>query len=249
MALWRRLLTIATAVFVGTTACHRRSEDDLQRVDETTAVHESRESDDRMLEEQRRLASAVAALEKQQAVFKERMAEQRNAIARSERRVRDLKHDVQQKKAETNAYIDRHELQVACAYARQVARGEGEYSEKTRNCARIASMYCAVAMLSPTFRRKVALVKQHVDKAEADAQSRKKQLSSEEQNMKAEKAKLQSTQESIDRIASDIVVLRQQQRRVSVSPSSMTRKPSSTAFLRISGSADASCFSTRIFAR
>jgi len=211
MALSRRLLTIATTVFILTTACHQRTEDDLPRVDETTAAHESRENDDRMLEEQRRLASEVAALEKQQALLKVRMGEQRDAIARSERRVHALKHDLKQKKAETNAYIDQHELQVACAYASQVARGEGEYSEKTRNCARIASMYCALPMLSPTFRRKVAMVKQHVEQAEEDAQALKKQISSEEQKVKAERVALHATQESIDRVAGDIEVLRQQQ--------------------------------------
>jgi len=210
MALSRRLLTIATAVFIGTTACQRR-EDELQSVDRTTTAYESREGGKRMLEEQRCLASEMAALGKQQAVLKEQMGEQRDAIAGSERRVHDLKRVLEHKRAETNAYIDQHEFQVACAYAGQVARGEGEYSEKTRNCARVASIYCAVAMLNPPFKRKVGLVKQHVAKAEADAQSLKKQISSEKQKVKAEKAKLQATQETTDRIAGDIAALRQQQ--------------------------------------
>jgi chromosome segregation ATPase len=191
-------------------ACHSRSEDDVRLVAGTAVPSESHESDDRMLEEERRRKSELEALEKRQAVLKQRIGEQKDAVSQSERRIPDLKHDLQQKKAETNAYIDQHELQVACAYAAQVASGEGEYSEKTRNCARIASMYCALAMLNPTFRRKVATVKQHVDEAEAEAQSLKKQILAERKKLKAERADLQSTQESIDHTASEIAALRQQ---------------------------------------
>lgn len=211
MALSRQLLTIALAIFIGTAACHQRPEDDLHSSDKTTTAYPSRASDDPMLQEQRRLASEIAALEKQQSVLAEQMSEQKLAIEGSERRIHDLKRDLEHNKAQTSAYIDQHQLQVACAFARQVARGEGEYSEKTKNCARRASIYCGLAMLNPTFQRKVGLAKQHVDKAEADAQSLKKQISSEEQKVKAEKVKLQETLESTERIAGDIAALRQKQ--------------------------------------
>jgi peptidoglycan hydrolase CwlO-like protein len=209
-ALSRRLVTLATAVFLSMTACHSGPRENDGLADESIATAERDERHDRMLEEQRRLASELEALEKREAILKQRIAGQKEALAGSERQIRDLKQELRQKKAATNAYIDQHELQVACAYASDVARGEGEYSEKTRNCARVAAMYCAVAMLSPTFRRKVAKARQYVENAEAEAQSLKKQISSQEKKLETEKAELQAAQESLDRLAGEIAVLRQQ---------------------------------------
>lgn len=210
IGLSRRLLTIAMAVFIGMTACHRRSEDYVPLVDATT-TGESHKEDDRMLEEQRRQTNELEALEKRQAVLKQQLEEQGEVVAQSERRIHDLRHSLQQEKAETDSYINQHQLQVACAYARQVAAGEGEYSEKTRSCARKASVLCAVVMVNPAFRRKVAIAKQHVDKAEDSAQLLKKQIVSEQQKAKAEKATLQALLQSIDRVAGDISALRQHQ--------------------------------------
>jgi len=203
-----RLFIIATVVFLSASACHSRSADDVLIAGETIATDENAETEDPVLAEQRRLASELAALEKRETILKQRLGDHKDFIAESDNRVKSLKNDLRQKKAATNAYIDQHELPVACAYARQVARGEGEYSEKTRRCAEIASMYCAVAMISPRFRRKVATVKQRVDEATAEAQSLNEQIASEEKKLQAERADLHSTQESIDRIAGDIAALR-----------------------------------------
>ena len=191
------------------TACSRPSQNAAAPVDEASAIGETQADDDRRLEEQRRLESELGALEKRQAALKQRLAEQEDVVKRSETRIRELKQELRRKKAATDAYIDQHQFPVACAYASDVASGKGEYSEKTRECARVASMYCALAMISPRFRRKVATVREHIDRAEEEAQSLKKQISAEERKVEAARAELPATQESIDGITGEIAALRQ----------------------------------------
>ncbi|MEO8379064.1 MAG: hypothetical protein ABI779_05325 [Acidobacteriota bacterium] len=162
-----------------------------------------------MVEERRRLEGELGALEKRQAALKQLLDEQNGAVARSKSRIEDLSGDLERRKAETSTYIDQHQLPVACAYASDAASGEGEYSEKSRECARIAAFYCAFAMVNPAFRRKVVAVRQHVDDAEGDAKSMRALISAERQKSKAQETELQATRESLDAMTEEIAALRQ----------------------------------------
>ena len=197
-----RFVVASGAVAIFLAACAG----DVERHDQT-AVH--RVAEDPALAEQRRLAGELASLERHRASLAQSFAEQDEGVAQSERGIRDLKRALERQKAETNRYIDQHQVRVACAFAGEAARGEGEYSEKTRECARVASVYCAVAMISGSFRRKVAAAKRYVDGAEARAQSLKTRIAARKKELETRRAKLRTTQEEMDRTAFEIAALRQ----------------------------------------
>lgn len=203
------LVTCGTiAVFFA--ACHRGANRQDQPAGDT-AVAETRTEparEDPALTEQRRLAGELASLENRKASFAQPFAQQNKDVAQSERLIRDLKSTLEREKAETSQYIDQHEVQVACAFAREVARGEGEYSEKTRRCARIASVYCAIAMLSGTFRRKVAATRRYIDEAEIHAKSLRTRIVARTKELETQRAKLQMTKNEIDRTAFEISAVR-----------------------------------------
>lgn len=212
MQVSRLLFVVASgAVAMLLTGCQWDADRHTQPAVETAVAESHTESarEDAALAEQRRLAGELASLQERRASLAQSFSEQEKELAQSERRIRDLKRDLERQKAETNQYIDQHQVQVACAFANEVARGEGEYSEKTRQCARVASVYCAVAMLSGSFRRKVAATRRYVDAAEARAQSLKKRIAARKKELETQQTKLRTIQDEIDRTAFEVAAVRQ----------------------------------------
>ncbi|HET8798540.1 MAG TPA: hypothetical protein VFO89_12680 [Thermoanaerobaculia bacterium] len=209
MKLSRRLLAIACgSSVILLTACS----DDASRHNQAAIVTVTESQplpEDPALAEQRRLAGELASLEKQKASLAQSLSAQEAEIARSESDLRGLKRDLERQKARTDRYIDEHQLQVGCAFADQIARGEGEYSEKTRECAKVVSVYCAFAMISGAFRREVAAAKRYVDDGEARTQSLKTQINTREKELATLRGKLRATQDEIDRTTFELASVRQ----------------------------------------
>ncbi len=175
----------------------------------TVATQSQPAPEDPALVEQRRLAVELASLEKQKASLAQSFSEQEDERVRSENKLRSSKRDLERQKARTDQYIDEHQVQVGCAFADQIGRGEGEYNEKTRECARVVSVYCTFAMISGAFRREVEAAKRYVDEAEARAQSLKTQIGAQEKELETQRAKLRATQDEIDRTTFEIASVRQ----------------------------------------
>jgi peptidoglycan hydrolase CwlO-like protein len=209
MQLSRRLIAIASgASVILLTACP----DDATRHNQAAIVAVTASQpvpEDPVVVEQRRLAGELASLEKQKESLAQSFSDQKAESARSESALRDLKRDLERQKARTDKYIDEHQLQVGCAFADQIAGGEGEYSEKTRDCAKVVSIYCAFAMISGAFRREVEAAKRYVDEAEARAQSLKTQIEAREKELETQRAKLRATQDEIDRTTFEIASVRE----------------------------------------
>lgn len=207
----RRLLAIVAVVSVALASCqHRIAQEGNSLTDDRSSANELQEKENRIVEEQKRLARELGALEKKHAMLALQLEERKASVAQAERRIHDLERDLKQSKADTDAYIRQHELHIACAYADEAARGEGEYSEQTRECARVAAVYCALAMISPRFREKVAAARRRVEQAEDDSQAMKKQIAAEESQLHESEAELRKAEDAVDRVASDIAMRRQQ---------------------------------------
>jgi len=210
MNLSRRLLPIAHAASaILLAACLGDATRHHQAAVVTTAAESQPAREDPVLAEQRRLTGELASLEKDHASLALSFSEQETEIRQADGALRKLKRDFEQQRAETDQYILEHQVQVACAFADQIARGEGEHSEKTRECARVAADYCAIAMLFGPFRSEVAAVKRQVDEAEARAQSLQTQIGAREEERDTKRAKLQAKQDELDRTAFEIASVRQ----------------------------------------
>ena len=98
---------------------------------------------------------------------------------------------------------------MACAFAAEAARGEGEYSEQARECAKVAQWYCSIGMVLGSFRREVAAAKHYVEEAEMRAQSLKSQIASGKKELETQRTRVRTTQEEIDRTSFEIAALRQ----------------------------------------
>jgi uncharacterized coiled-coil protein SlyX len=204
---------LAAVVFVIFPACRDgvdRTASLAVAAEETAAEDGRRAEEERAAAERLRWMNELGALEKQQAVLGQELDERKRALAESESQLRERKQDLRRQKAETDTYIGQHELQVACAFADEAARNEsGEYSEKTKECAKTVSMYCALPMLMPSFRHKVEQTRRHIDDAEARAQSLKAGIAKQEKTIEARRNELQATQAALDRMASEVAALRQ----------------------------------------
>jgi chromosome segregation ATPase len=73
----------------------------------------------------------------------------------------------------------------------------------------VASMYCAVGMLSGSFRRKVASARRYVDEAETRARSLKAGIAEKKERLETHRASLETTQREAGRVAFEIASLHQ----------------------------------------
>lgn len=204
-------MAASAAVAIALAACRGHGEDDHQAAAEAAVAEIRTDSprEDPALAEQRRLAGQLASLEQRQASLEQSFTEHDKVVEQSERAIRDLNRTLDRQKAETSRYIDQHQVQVACAFAAEAARGEGEYSEQARKCAEVAQWYCAIGMISGPFRREVAAAKQYVEEAETRARSLKSQIASWKNELETQRSTRQAVQHEIDRTSFEIAALRQ----------------------------------------
>jgi chromosome segregation ATPase len=180
-------------------------------VAETITVDDQRRAEEaRAAAERRRWADELASLEKRQGALAQERDARKSALAESKRELRERKRELERQKAGTSAYIDQHELQVACAYAEDAIRNvSGEYSEQTQKCAQTVSIYCAIAMVVPSFRRKVEKTRQHIDEAEATAKSLKAEIARGEEKIETQEKELHAMKATLDGVASEVAALRE----------------------------------------
>jgi hypothetical protein len=194
-------LTAAVAVVLAA-ACHDHTE--TYRVVEPAVPTEARRQADERAAAAQRLAEELASLKKRREWLVYLLDQQKNVLARSEGKLRGRKADLARQKAQTDDYIDRHQVQVACAYASEVAnRQDGEYSAQTRRCARVASIYCAVALINGSFRREVRAARQYIEEAEVRTKSVKAEIVNLEKEIETQRAEVQASRNDAENISQE----------------------------------------------